>query len=118
RTLYRGTLDAVSLIRHRSQSMAIDCDLVDAGVVWANWFRDSRILRARQALLSEHFGVRWEWLSRAELRDRIHTERYSEGLFERDAFHFHPLKYARSLAAAAEGAGVSIYEDTPAIGLE
>ncbi|WP_078756838.1 NAD(P)/FAD-dependent oxidoreductase [Novilysobacter spongiicola] len=118
RALYRGTLDAVSLIRHRSQAMAIDCELVDAGVVWANWFRDSRILRDRQALLSEHFGVRWEWLSRTELRDRINTERYSEGLFERDAFHFHPLKYARGIAAVAEMAGVSIHENTPAVGLE
>ena len=53
RDLYRGTLDSVALIRERIDSYRIECDVVDAGVIWANWFRDPAVLRERQRLLAE-----------------------------------------------------------------
>lgn len=118
RALYQGTSDAVSLIRSRVDRYRIDCDVSDSGVIWANWFRDPRVLRERQALLAENYGVQWEWLSQSELRQRVHTTRYADGLFERHAFHFHPLKYVRGIADAAAAQGVRIHERTPAVGLE
>src|SRR5690606_21233709 len=84
--------------------------MVDAGVIWANWFRDPHVLRTRQQLLERRFGVEWEWLSAPELRERIRSPRYHEGLFERDALHLHPLNYAIGLAGAAVRQGVSIHE--------
>jgi gamma-glutamylputrescine oxidase len=90
---------------------------VDEGVLWANWFRDPAVLRERQALLAEHYGVHWQWLSDAELRAQIHTRRYHGGLYERDALHLHPLNYALGLAAAAVGQGVRIHEHSGALGL-
>jgi gamma-glutamylputrescine oxidase len=118
RALYRGTTEAVSLIRRRIDQYGIDCDVCDAGVVWANWFRDQDILRARQRLLDEHYGEHWEWLPQDELRRRIRTIRYHDGLFERHAFHFHPLKYARGIAEAAARQGVVMHDHTPARGLQ
>lgn len=118
RSLYQGTLDAVELIRQRVGRYAIGCDASQSGVIWANWFRDPEVLRARQRLLAEHFGVHWQWLTREELRARLHSDRYHEGLFEPDAFHFHPLKYARGLAAAISGLGGSVFERSPARALE
>src|SRR4249919_1017138 len=106
RALYRGTLDAVELIRARTARYAIDCERTDAGVVWANWFCDPEVLRARQRLLRESFGVEWQWMPREQVRDVLRTDRYTDALFEPQAFHFHPLKYARGIAAAAEGQGV------------
>ena len=50
--LYSGTTNAVELIRARADRYAIDCDRVDAGVLWANWFRDPQVLRERQQLLT------------------------------------------------------------------
>lgn len=117
RALYRGTLDAVERIRTRVHRHGIDCDIAEAGVIWANWFRDPEVLRARQRLLATHFGVEWEWLPRESLRERIRTTRYHEGLFEPQAFHFHPLRYAQGLAAVAAGQGVRIHERTPATDL-
>ena len=35
-----------------------------------------------------------------------------------DAFHIHPLNYALGLAAAAEAAGVRIFEETPAMSID
>jgi len=118
RDLYRGTTEAVGLIRRRIDHYEIQCDVSDSGIVWANWFRDPAVLRKRQALLGEHYDVHWEWLPQAELRQRIRTTRYHDGLFERRAFHFHPLKYAHGIARAATAQGVSIHERSPAIGLE
>ncbi len=118
RALYRGTTDAVELIRHRTDRYDIECDRVDAGVVWANWFRDPEVLRQRQRLLAERFDAHWEWVPQAAMRDLVRSQRYHDGLFEPQAFHFHPLKYARGLAVAAMAQGVAIHEGTPAIALE
>ncbi|WP_254200123.1 FAD-binding oxidoreductase [Lysobacter sp. MMG2] len=118
RRLYTGTTQAVELIRARTDRYAIDCDRVDAGVLWANWFRDPRVLRERQALLQRNYDVHWEWVATENLRARVRTQRYHDGLFEPQAFHFHPLKYARGIARAAMAQGVAIHEQSPAIALE
>jgi gamma-glutamylputrescine oxidase len=89
---------------------------VDEGVIWANWFRDPAVLR--QQLLAGHYGVQWQWLAEAELRQRIHSERYHDGLYERDALHLHPLNYAIGLAAAAAAKGVRIHENSGVRSLE
>jgi gamma-glutamylputrescine oxidase len=118
RALYAGTTDAVERIRARIDRYAIACERVEAGVLWANWFRDPNVLRHRQRLLAEHYGIDWQWVPEAELRERIRSTRYHDGLFEPHAFHFHPLKYAQGLADAAIGQGVTVNEHSPAIGLE
>lgn len=110
KALFQLTIDGVHRIRQRVADYGIACDAVDEGVIWANWFRDPRVLRERQQLLAERYGVHWEWLARDALHERICSERYSGGLFERDALHLHPLNYAIGLAAAATGQGVQIHE--------
>ncbi len=116
--LYRGTQDAVQLIRQRIARHAIACQATDAGVLWANWFRDPAPLRERQALLARHFGVEWEWVPRQQLAQQVHSARYGDALFERNALHFNPLAYARGLAAVASAEGVAIHEHTPAVSLQ
>jgi gamma-glutamylputrescine oxidase len=110
RRLYSATTDAVELIRRRIAHYAIECDAVDAGVIWANWFRDPAILRARQKLLSEVYGVEWEWIPEDRLRGAIHSQRYHDGLFERNALHLHPLDYLHGMLRAAQGQGVRCHE--------
>jgi gamma-glutamylputrescine oxidase len=117
RQLFKLTTDAVQRIRQRVVDHAIPCEMVDEGVIWANWFRDPAVLRQRQQLLSEHFGVEWQWLPQTELRERIRSERYHDGLYEPDALHLHPLNYAIGLAAAASGQGVRIHENSGVQGM-
>lgn len=117
RALYAGTTDAVELIRTRIHRHGLDCDAVEAGVIWANWFRDPQLLRSRQRLLAEAYGADWRWLAQDELRALVRSPRYHDGLFEPQAFHFHPLKYAHGLAMLAERAGVAVHERSPAISL-
>ncbi|QCW26690.1 FAD-binding oxidoreductase [Lysobacter enzymogenes] len=118
RALYQGTLDAVELIRARIRRYGIDCDATEAGAIWANWFADPEVLRARQRLLAEHFGVEWQWWPRERLRERVRSARYNDALFEPQAFHFHPLKYAQGIAAQEQALGVGVHEGSPALALE
>jgi gamma-glutamylputrescine oxidase len=114
RGLYDATRQAVDLIRHRIAKYAIECDAVDSGVIWANWFRDPGVLRARQHLLKHAYGVAWEWLPEARLRSLIHSQRYHDGLFERNALHLHPLDYLHGMVRAAQGQGVRFHEHSQA----
>ena len=118
RALYAGTSAAVERIRTRIATHAIACDYTAAGIVWANWFRDQAVLRERQRLLADNYDVHWQWMPEVELRARIRTTRYHDGLFEPQAFHFHPLAYAQGLAGAAASQGVRVHEGTPATALE
>lgn len=118
REVYGWTTDAVRRIRARIDQYGIACDAVDGGVIWANWFADPVPLTARQSLLADRYGAQWSWLGRDEMRRRIASERYAEGLFEAGAFHFHPLAYARGLARVLADGGVRIHEQSPAVALD
>lgn len=118
RALYAGTRDAVELIRTRVARHGIACDDTQAGIIWANWFRDRDVLRERQALLADAFGQQWQWVDREDLRKQVLTSRYHDALFEPQAFHFHPLKYANGLVGVAARHGVSVFSHSPAMSLE
>jgi gamma-glutamylputrescine oxidase len=110
--IFALTTAAVHRIRERIARYAIPCDAVDQGVIWANWFRDPEVLRKRQRLLADHYGVHWDWLPQEELRELVRSERYTDGLYERNALHLHPLNYAIGLAAVAAEQGVRIHENS------
>jgi gamma-glutamylputrescine oxidase len=114
---YAQTQAAVVRIRELIARYRIECDCVDAGVLWVNWFADQTPLIARQALLAEHFATQWQHVERATLRELIQSDRYSGALFERNAMHVNPLRLAQGLAAACEQHGGHIYEASPAIDL-
>ena len=109
RALYALTRDAVATIRARAKSSTMDCQMTDAGVVWANWFRSNASLTERRDLVAREFDVHWEHLNPEQLRRYVRSGRYSDGMLERDAFHFHPLRYAASLAARIEDLGGTVH---------
>lgn len=112
RHLYRLSLDAVDLIRQRIARYAIACDLSESGVLLANWFDDDSMLRRQRDFMLREFEVDWKPWSREQTRAALHTERYFGALHEENAFHFHPLKYARGLAQVLAQHGVRVYEQT------
>lgn len=116
--LYTGTTQAVELIRRRITRHGIACDDTQAGIIWANWFNDREVLRQRQTLLRDAFDQDWQWMDRDEVRRQLRTPRYHDALYEPQAFHFHPLKYANGLARVVAEQGVSLFARSPAVSLE
>jgi len=70
------------------------------------------------ALLGQEFGVTVEGWTAEHVREVLRSEHYFHALHFPRAFHIHPLNYAFGLAAAAEAAGVRIFEGTPALTLD
>jgi len=118
RRLYQLTLGAVDQIRRRIRQYDIDCDAVHGGIYLANWFDDPRVLDERQLFMQEHLGVEWQRIAPADFADRARSERYFGALYEENAFHFHPLKYAQGLARALQSGGVRVHEASRATAIE
>jgi len=114
REFYAQSREAVALIRSRIEGHGMDCDRNEGGALWLNWFRNSpraeRQLREQARWLRENFGVVWDEIEPAQVRQWLDSERYGGALLERDAFHFHPLKYALGLARVIEQAGGRVHE--------
>lgn len=108
--LYHMTLAAVEQIRNRIRKYGIACDMKEDGVYLANWFDDARILDQQQRFMRDKLGVEWERVSRAQLAEKLASQRYFGALFEPGAFHFHPLKYAQGLARVLAEKGVRVHE--------
>ena len=61
----------------------------------------------------EHYA----WLGGDEMRARVRLSRCLGGISSPDCASVHPGRLARGLAATVEGAGVTIYERTPALAI-
>jgi glycine/D-amino acid oxidase-like deaminating enzyme len=118
RAMYALTCEATHTIRRRIAAEGIECDAVEGGALLANWFQDDEILARQQRVMATGFGVDWRTVSREEMPAWVRTKRYTAGLLEADAFHFHPLKYARGLALAIERRGGRILERSPVTRIE
>lgn len=114
------SLDCADLLKTLGASRARELYALttDAGVILANWFDEPARLEAQRRLMLESFGVDWEPVAAEHLARQLKTRRYHGGLFERNAFHFHPLKYVLGVADAAAGAGVRIHEQSPVVHLQ
>ncbi len=118
RRLFGYTLEAVETVRRRIREYRIECEAMEAGVLWADWFEGAPLAHARQRLLREGFGLHWPVLSREALfADHLRSRRYSGALLEPNGFHVHPLKLAQGYARALVGAGVRVHEYSPVLAL-
>ncbi len=118
RELYGLTVSAVDLIRERIKKFDIACDAVDEGVIWANWFKDQKLLHDEKNFMAEKMQVDWEYISPQDLQQQINTEQYHGGLFEKNAMHFHPLNYARGIAEVIQKKGGQIFEDSEVLDID
>jgi gamma-glutamylputrescine oxidase len=75
------------------------------------------VLERRRRLLETAFDTQWQPIDRSRLRMKVKSDRYSAALFEPQALHFHPLKYARGLARTLQHLGTPVHEASPAIDL-
>jgi gamma-glutamylputrescine oxidase len=59
--------------------------------------------------------MKLRYLAQDEVRTLFKSPKYHEAVLDEDAFHFHPLNYARALAREAVRQGASIYEHSAVV---
>lgn len=100
-------------IRHRVEKHAIDCDLQKGQLLGVH---KKSLLGWPQELVVE-LAERYDYphtrrLDREETRSKVATDSFLEGFWDSEAAVLHPLNFALGLAAAAEGLGVRIFENS------
>jgi glycine/D-amino acid oxidase-like deaminating enzyme len=109
--LYRLSVEGVDYVRERIAEIDPSIKMGNGWIV-VQRYPDADGQRRIADLLNQHFGRDVSVLDPAETRVLLRSDRYFHSRFDPSAFHIHPLRYAWALAAAAEAAGVRIFENT------
>lgn len=119
RRMWEISLEGVRLLRERIERHAIDCDLHWGQMHVALKPRQREDLRREMHEAQERYGyTQLKFLEREAIESLLATKRYCAGLYDAGAGHLHPLNYTLGLAAAAQAAGVRIYEHSRVTGLK
>lgn len=78
-------------------------------------FDDAPAMQQRVERSTEQFGRPLEYWDTGQVREKLKSERYFQGVYDADAFHINPLKYALQLAEVTEKKGVSIFENSQVV---
>ena len=116
RRIWEISVEGLRLQRELVARHGIDCDLRAGQMHVAIKPRQERELREEVATLHGDYGYdSIRMVEREELRSILASDRYIAGTYDSAGGHLHPLKYTQGLAAAAERAGVRIFEDSRAL---
>lgn len=116
--LYRLSMEGVAVIRDLVEDFAIKGANLVPGIVKAVRYDTRGSLRVTCERYQRLFGSKLRYLPRDEVRELFVSSKYQEAILDEDAFHFHPLNYARALATEAEYLGAAIHESSPAVSAE
>ena len=116
RRIWDVSVEGLRLQRELIARHGIDCDLRTGQMHVAIKPRQERELREEVATLHGEYGYdSIRMVEREELRAILASDRYIAGNYDSAGGHLHPLKYTQGLAAAAERAGVRLFEDSRAL---
>ncbi|MBA2778834.1 NAD(P)/FAD-dependent oxidoreductase [Billgrantia kenyensis] len=118
RDVWEMSREAVNLTAELIERHAIPCDLAWGYLHAAVKPRHVRELRQFQERMAKDYGYEaLDWLEGQALRERVVTGAYPGALFDHEGGHLHPLNFTLGLARAAQRAGVSIHEHSPALSI-
>ncbi len=117
RAVWDVSVEGLALIKELIARHHIDCDWVDGYMLAAIKERHDRELHVELDELQQKLGyASASYVPREAVRSLLATKRYIGALYDSNSGHLHPLNYTLGLAAAAERAGVRIFEGTRAEG--
>jgi glycine/D-amino acid oxidase-like deaminating enzyme len=114
KALWARSAAGAEYVRNAARDMP-DAALSETGWLHVSKTDDTRALAHEAALMAGEFGATVEPWPADRVREALQSPRYFHGLHYPRGFSLHPLNYALGLAAAAEAAGVRIFEDTAAL---
>lgn len=117
--LWRLGLDAVGLVESLVKEHSIDCELGKGNIHYAA--KPAHTGELREEI--EHLETAYDYhhlrgVEKADLGSLGSAQGFHYAMIDEGARHLHPLKYCLGLARAALAAGVMIYEQSRATGLQ
>ncbi len=113
--LHRLSIEGMEAVLSNVHALAIQDAKPTHGIMGAVRYEATDGLKTHRDWLEREFGYRVEFKTRDEVRQMLVSPRYYQALFDPNAFHFHPLNYARALAAEIERLGGVVYEGSPVV---
>jgi gamma-glutamylputrescine oxidase len=114
-SLYRLSIEGVEIVRDNIATLKIAGADVTPGILRVIRHDGADGLKAYQAEMNGRFGEKLEFRDRAAVQAELVSDAYHQGLYDPDGFHFHPLNYARALAAEIVRLDGAVFEDTTAL---
>lgn len=114
RELHKLATTGRSLIKKRIQDYNIQCEPVRQGVLGVSWNNKPEAVHDYIEFMRKDLDAPLEFWPTEKVRDFCKTKRYYAGFFSPEDYQFHPLNYARGLAAGIEKLGGKIYTGTKA----
>ncbi|MBK8161389.1 MAG: FAD-binding oxidoreductase [Rhodospirillaceae bacterium] len=114
-SLYRLSIEGVEIVRANIAALNIAGADVTPGILRVIRYDGADGLKAYQAEMNGRFGEKLAFRDRAAVQAELVSDVYHQGLYDPDGFHFHPLNYARALAAEIVRLGGAVFEDTTAM---
>jgi gamma-glutamylputrescine oxidase len=110
--IYDLTSRNIQELVNLSAATGIDCELETNGVLQV--LSDAGDVRAAKEYVEQarSLGMPVEFWNKQQVVSAIGTEAYQGAFFDPNGGHIHPMKLVHVFKAAAEAAGVEIYENT------
>lgn len=116
--IYDLTAENIERLAKLSAATGIDCELESNGALQAlNTVEDVKEAKA-YVERARSLGMPVEFWEKQRLVSAIGSEIYEGAFFDPSGGHVHPMKLVQVFKAAAENAGVKIYEDTAVASVE
>lgn len=112
--LFRMSIEGMEIVAGNIRDLGLTAAAPCPGILGAVRYDAGRQLQDRRDWLAREFDYEVAHLDRAALAEHLTSPRYHQALHDLNAFHFDPLAYCLGLAQAAEAAGATIHEATPA----
>lgn len=115
--LWQMSEEALSITRDYIDRYDIDCDLREGQLCLTRTTTGLANYVKYQHEMEEQ-GVEATILTGDDLTDKIDTNYYIAGLYEKNSFHLHPLNYTLGLANAAIKNGAQIFHQSPVTAID
>lgn len=116
--LFRMSIEGARVVADNIRDLNITAAAPCPGILGAVRYDAGRGPLDHRDWLAAEFDYHVDHLDRAALAKHVTSPCYHQALHDLNAFHFDPLAYCLGLAHAAEAAGATMYEATPADALE
>jgi gamma-glutamylputrescine oxidase len=113
--LHRLSIEGMDAVLKNVRALAVQETKPIHGIMGAVRYEATDDLKAHRDWLEKEFSYKVEFKSRDEVQQMLVSPRYYQALFDPNAFHFHPLNYARALSVEIERLGGVIYEGSTVI---